>query len=340
MDLIDMRHCPDGTYKWIGHYMDHWSKFHVLFALCQKSAAEVALNLQNQVFSYLGTPKILHSDNGHEFVNAIVASLCKEWPGEVTIVNGRPRNPKCQSLVEQEHGTVEKMLGVRLLESDTDIPPWSEWLPIIQYQLNTTLHGVMKTTPYELVFGQPPRQSVFPGANHMLRLRQMISLPLIHVLSLAPSHMLRFHQMISLPLIHVLSLAPSHMLRLRQMISLPLIHVLSLAPSHMLRLRQMISLPLSHVLSLAPSQTLSDDQPSSESDDQPPSVSDTQHLSKSHAQDVSESDDQLQITVEMKSINFPQRIVKAISLLANLISTKEFESRQMQVTGKMLRGCK
>ena len=135
MGLIDMRHCPDGTYKWIGHYMDHWSKFHVLFALCQKSAAEVALNLQNQVFSYLGTPKILHSDNGHEFVNAIVASLCKEWPGEVTIVNGHPRNPKCQGLVEQGNGTVEKMLGVRLLESDTDIPPWSEWLPIIQCTL-------------------------------------------------------------------------------------------------------------------------------------------------------------------------------------------------------------
>ena len=50
------------TYNWIGHYMDHWSKFHVLFALCQKSAAEVTLNLQNQVFSYLGIPKLLHSD--------------------------------------------------------------------------------------------------------------------------------------------------------------------------------------------------------------------------------------------------------------------------------------
>ena len=30
-------------------------------------------------------------------------------------------------------------------------------------QLNTTVHGVMKTTPYELVFGQPPRQNIFPG---------------------------------------------------------------------------------------------------------------------------------------------------------------------------------
>ena len=31
-------------------------------------------------------------------------------------------------------------------------------------QLNTTIHGTMKTTPYELVFGQPPRKSDFPGA--------------------------------------------------------------------------------------------------------------------------------------------------------------------------------
>ena len=31
--------------------MDHWAKFHILFALMRKSAAEVALNLQNQVFA-------------------------------------------------------------------------------------------------------------------------------------------------------------------------------------------------------------------------------------------------------------------------------------------------
>ena len=114
--------------------MDHWSKLHVLFPLSRKSAAEVALNLQNHVFCYFGTPKILHSDNGREFVNDVVHSLVKEWPGEVTIVNGRPRNPRCQGLVEQGNGTVEKLLGVRLLEDgdDSDYPPWSEWLPFIQ----------------------------------------------------------------------------------------------------------------------------------------------------------------------------------------------------------------
>ena len=93
------------------------------------------MNLQNQIFSYLGTPKILHSDNGREFVNDIISSIVKEWPGEVTIVNGRPRNPQCQGLIEQGNGTVEKLLGVRLVDAEvdeSDFPPWSEWLPLIQ----------------------------------------------------------------------------------------------------------------------------------------------------------------------------------------------------------------
>ena len=36
------------------------------------------------MFAVLGTPKILHSDNGLEFVNEIIHSIVKEWPGEVT----------------------------------------------------------------------------------------------------------------------------------------------------------------------------------------------------------------------------------------------------------------
>ena len=31
--------------------------------------------------------------------------------------------------------------------------------------MNTTIHGTMKTTPYELVYGQPPRQCLFPGVS-------------------------------------------------------------------------------------------------------------------------------------------------------------------------------
>ena len=84
-----MRHHADGCYYWIGHYMDHWSKIHVLFPLIHKCAGEVSLNLSGKVFAYFGPPKLLQLDNGREFVNSVFGNLVKDWPGEVTIINGR-----------------------------------------------------------------------------------------------------------------------------------------------------------------------------------------------------------------------------------------------------------
>ena len=36
-------------------------------------------------FLYVGVPKILHSGNGHEFVNEVVESVVREYPAEVII---------------------------------------------------------------------------------------------------------------------------------------------------------------------------------------------------------------------------------------------------------------
>ena len=101
-----------------------------------KSAEEVAHNLQNHVFSFRGTPRVLHSDYGREFVNEVIHTMVKVWPGEVVMVNGRPRNAKCQGLIEQGSRQVEKLLGARHHESEADIPAWTEWLPLIQCKGN------------------------------------------------------------------------------------------------------------------------------------------------------------------------------------------------------------
>ena len=156
-----MRHRPDSDYHWIGHYMDHWSKFHILFPLMHKSAHEVALNLQERVFSVVGVPRILHSDNGREFVNSIVHSVTKEWPGDVVIVNGRPRNPKCQGLVKQGNHMVEKLLGARLYEDEgQDNPPWTCWLSQIQCEFVYHLAAINHYSPFVLQISSTPRSMV------------------------------------------------------------------------------------------------------------------------------------------------------------------------------------
>ena len=117
--------------------MDHWSKMHVLFPLMEKSAAEVALNLVTKVFAYYGPPKILQSDNRREFMSGIVRNVVDDWPGEITIINGRARHPQSQGLVERGNAKVEEMLACRFhTQGALKENPWTSWLPEVQCMPN------------------------------------------------------------------------------------------------------------------------------------------------------------------------------------------------------------
>lgn len=96
--------------------MDHWSKIHIVFPLEHKTALQVAEGLDKHVFSVFGTPKVLHHDNGKEFVNEVVRSVVQSWPGETTIITGRARHPQSQGMVEQANATFKRLLGARIEE--------------------------------------------------------------------------------------------------------------------------------------------------------------------------------------------------------------------------------
>ena len=131
-----MRHMPDGSYHYIAHYMDHWSTFHILWPLMKKSAVDIAVGLVKRVFPYLGLPKILQSDNGREFVNEIVKEVVRSWPGEVVIINGRPRHSQSQGLVEKGNHLVEMQIQSMKNEwKESGDVPWSDWLARIQCKL-------------------------------------------------------------------------------------------------------------------------------------------------------------------------------------------------------------
>ena len=158
----------------------------------RKSAVEVAMGLVTRVFPYLGLPKILHSDNGREFVNAIVMECLSLWSGEVVIINGRPRHSQSQGLVEKGNHLVELQLqAMKAEQASKNVFPWSEWLPRVQCKsinimyvitacllthlqildnLNTQLCRTINKSPYKVVFGQPPRLSPFPKLTDDVRM--------------------------------------------------------------------------------------------------------------------------------------------------------------------------
>ena len=121
---------PHGSFKFIGHICDHFSKVNVIIPLMTKEPAEIVKNLKEKFLCYFGLPKIIHSDNGSEFIDGLINALVVTWPGQTTIVNGSPRHSQSQGLVEQGNFTIRKMISARKIDAGKNI--WTSWLPEIQ----------------------------------------------------------------------------------------------------------------------------------------------------------------------------------------------------------------
>lgn len=150
VDLIDFQSHPDGEYKFIMVYQDHLTKFVVIKPLKFKKSIDVAMELFD-IFTLLGAPSILQSDNGREFSNSIVTSLKSIWP-ELTIVHGKPRHSQSQGSVERANQDIQNMLTTWMQDNKT--PKWSHGLKFVQIMKNSALHSGIGRTPYEAVFGQ------------------------------------------------------------------------------------------------------------------------------------------------------------------------------------------
>ena len=84
------------------------------------------------MFSYFGLPKIIHSDNGSEFLNSVIAALVVLWPGKAEFINGGPGHSQSQGLVEQGNNSIENYINAR--EQEELNCCWSLWLPEIRYK--------------------------------------------------------------------------------------------------------------------------------------------------------------------------------------------------------------
>ena len=63
-----MQSRPDGQFKWILVFQNHFSKRVFLRSLRKKSGLDVAEALI-EIFAETGAPRFLHTDNGREFKN-------------------------------------------------------------------------------------------------------------------------------------------------------------------------------------------------------------------------------------------------------------------------------
>jgi hypothetical protein len=131
-----------------------YSGFIVLRPLGDKTMETVAKELWS-IFSIIGIPRILQSDNGTEFKNEVLSTLNKLIGVPHRFIS--EYNPRADGKVERCVKTVKQTV-TKLLNGATVY--WPYHLPFVQYSYNDKIQSLTGSTPFSLMYGRRPNNAV------------------------------------------------------------------------------------------------------------------------------------------------------------------------------------
>lgn len=93
-----------------------------------------------------GPPRILHSDNGREFVNENISRILDEF--KVLHITGTPYTPRVQGQIERFNGTLKNI--IRNKRETLDASNFKHSLLKFVYDYNTSRHRATNCTPFKI----------------------------------------------------------------------------------------------------------------------------------------------------------------------------------------------
>ena len=149
MDILDV--CdptPDG-YRYIIVIADYFSKWTEAFPIKNKCADTVADVLVRKIILRFGMPLVIHSDQGREFENGLMKSLCNLLGCVKT--RTAPYHPESDGMVEWFNRTCLMMLSMFVNDRRDN---WNELLPFVMHAYRTSVHESTGYSPFRLMMGE------------------------------------------------------------------------------------------------------------------------------------------------------------------------------------------
>ncbi|GFW24939.1 transposon Tf2-11 polyprotein [Trichonephila clavipes] len=151
IDLFGPLPQTDTGIQWIFIVEDCAMKWVELFALSQASARQCATTLIEEVFMRHGIPRRIISDNGTQFVSAVLQQICFTLNISQNFI---PVYSPQSNPVERKNRDLKPRLAI--LVGD-DHSSWYSKLPVIRFAMNTTVRDTTGHTPAYLLFGRELR---------------------------------------------------------------------------------------------------------------------------------------------------------------------------------------
>ncbi|GCA63291.1 hypothetical protein KIPB_009076, partial [Kipferlia bialata] len=146
--------------------VDSFSRYTELKVVKDKKPRTMALALVGSVCSRYGIPRVLRSDHGTEYDNALMHELANSMGMAQTY--SLAYHPEANGIVERMNQEVMRHVRAFTLEHG-HARDWQLWVPSTMAILNGTVNRVTGKTPYEVVYGRTLRTVAQPLGDWILR---------------------------------------------------------------------------------------------------------------------------------------------------------------------------
>ncbi|MPC58710.1 Transposon Tf2-8 polyprotein [Portunus trituberculatus] len=123
MDLLQLPKCCQGS-QYLLVCVVHFSRFVILSAVKTKTALAIAHVLVTHLFCSYTTPRVLLSDNGKKFRNALLMEICAKYSIKPTFTVAY--HPRSNGLVKRE---IRKILQALRHVVTSLHDNWDDWIP-------------------------------------------------------------------------------------------------------------------------------------------------------------------------------------------------------------------
>ena len=142
---------------------DYFTKWVEAFALPDHQAMTVADVLVTEIFMRLGTPRMLHSDQGPEFRSELMSALCNLLGIKKT--QTAPYHPRSDGLIERFNRTLLNMLSKLCTDRNED---WDEHLPYVMGAYRATIQDSTGFSPNRMMLAREttmPIDLMYPSVS-------------------------------------------------------------------------------------------------------------------------------------------------------------------------------